>query len=73
VVYDIPSTYMRRSGTFERAFVLVRSVGGSANAGDTLELVAPRTASDVPAIDVATAKIVQQYEDLTLYESYPYP
>lgn len=73
VIYEIPSTYLRSSGTFDRAFVLVRSVARSANAGDTLEMVAPRTAVNVPAIDMATAKVVQQYEDLTLYESYPYP
>jgi 4-amino-4-deoxy-L-arabinose transferase-like glycosyltransferase len=73
VVYDIPSVYLHPSGSFERAFVVVRSVGWSANAGDTLEATAPRNASGSPAINVATAKVLQQYEDLTLYEGYPYP
>lgn len=73
LIYNIPLTYMRRTGPFDRVFVLVRSVNGSAEAGDTLELVAPRSTSDLPAINLATAQVMQQYEDITLYEGYPYP
>jgi 4-amino-4-deoxy-L-arabinose transferase-like glycosyltransferase len=72
-VYDIPLKYLRQSGNFTRVFVVVRSVGWSASAGDTLEVVAPRNEMNLPAIDLATAKILLQYEDLAIYESYPHP
>lgn len=65
-VYDIPLKYIRRSGSFQRAFIVVAN-----ERGDTLESVAPSYGSNIPVINVDTAKIVQQYEDLIIYESYP--
>jgi len=72
-VYGIPLTYLRQPEGLERAFVLVRSVDGSASAGDTLEVVAPKNTQGQLAIDPATAVILLQYEDLALYECYPLP
>ena len=72
-VYDIPLAYLSHPGNFERAFILVRSVNWSADAGDTLQAVAPRNADGLPAIDLSTARLLQQYEDLAFYEGYPHP
>jgi hypothetical protein len=72
-LYDIPLTYLRQPGQFERVFVLVRSVNGSAAAGDTLEVAAPKNGQGLPAIDTTTARILLQYEDLALYECYSSP
>lgn len=72
-LYGVPLTYLRQPEQLERAFVLVRSVDGSAAAGDTLEVVAPRNAQGQLAVDPSTADILLQFEDLTLFECFPAP
>lgn len=72
-LYGIPLTYLRQPERFERAFVLVRSVEGSAAAGDTLEAVAPKNAQGQPAIDLSTARVLLQFDDLVLFECRPSP
>lgn len=70
-LYDIPLTFLRQPARFERAFVFVRSVDGSASAGDTLEAVAPKNGRGLPAIDLAIAKVLLKFDDLALFECYP--
>ncbi len=72
-VYDIPITYLRKSTEYERVFMLVRSVNGSAAVGDTVGAVVPKNDDGTSAIDLTKAEILLQFKDLTLYEGYPYP
>ncbi len=66
--YDMPPGYIRQSGKFQRAFVLVDE-----QKSETLNSVAPKIGFDLPAIDMDTAKVLVQFEDLTVYECYPAP
>ena len=66
--HDLPRGLIRQSGKFQRAFILV-----DAQSGETLNSVAPKIGFDLPAIDMDTAKVLVQFEDLTVYECYPAP
>ncbi len=66
--YGIPSGYIRQSGKFQRAFIIV-----DRQKGETLEVVAPKMGFDIPVIDMDTAKVLVQFENLTVYEGYPFP
>jgi hypothetical protein len=64
--YEIPRGYIRQSGDFQRAFIIVDE-----QRGETLYLVAPKLGFDIPAIDIDTAKVLMQFDYLTIYECYP--
>ena len=64
--YEIPHGYIRESGEFKRAFVIVDD-----QKGETLRANAPKLGFDIPAIDMDTAKILVQFDYLTVYECYP--
>jgi uncharacterized membrane protein len=66
--YDMPPGYIRQSGKFQRAFVLVDE-----QKNETLDSVAPKIGFDLPAIDLDTAKVLVQFEYMTVYECYPVP
>jgi 4-amino-4-deoxy-L-arabinose transferase-like glycosyltransferase len=72
-LYEIPLKLLQSSSSFDRAFILVRSVGGSPDAGDTLDKVAPKGEDGSSLVNVNSSRIVQRYDDLVLYESYPVP
>ena len=65
-LYEIPRGYIRESGLFQRAFVIVDKQNG-----ETLESVSPKIGFDLPAVDIDTAKILVEFEYLTVYECYP--
>jgi len=64
--YEVPRGYIRPSGTFQRAFIIVDK-----QSGETLYSIAPKLGFDIPAIDMDTAKVLIEFEFLTVYESYP--
>ncbi len=64
--YEMPRGYIRQSGSFQRAFIIVDS-----QKGETLYSVAPKLGFNIPAIDMDTAKTLIQFEYLTIYECYP--
>ena len=66
-VYDIPLDHVRRSGKFQRAFLAV------SRESDSLETLSPVDGSNRPLIDLNTARIVLEYDGLTVYECYPAP
>jgi hypothetical protein len=66
--YDIPSGSIRQSGKFQRAFVIV-----DRQKGETLDVVAPKMGFDIPVVDMDSAKVLVQFEYLTVYECYPAP
>jgi hypothetical protein len=66
--YGIPSGYIRQSGKFQRAFIIV-----DRQKGETLEVVAPKMGFDFPVIDMESAKVLVQFEHITIYECYPAP
>lgn len=66
--HDLPRGLIRQSGKFQRAFILV-----DVQSGETLDSVAPKLGFDIPAIDMDTAKVLVQLDDLTIYECYPAP
>lgn len=66
--YEIPSGYIRQSGKFQRAFIIA-----DRQKGETLDTVAPKMGFDIPVIDMDTAKVLVQFDYLTVYECYPVP
>jgi len=66
--YDVPRGTIRQSGNFQRAFIIV-----DGEKGETLAAVAPKIGFDIPVIDTDTAKVLVQFEYLTIYEGYPAP
>jgi len=64
--YDLPQGLIRESGNFQRAFIIVDS-----EKGETLRSNAPKLGFDVPAVNVDTAKILVQFDYLTIYEATP--
>jgi hypothetical protein len=66
--YGIPSGYIRQSGNFQRAFIIV-----DRQKGETLDVVAPKMGFDIPVVDMDSAKVLVQFENLTVYEGYPFP
>ena len=66
--YEIPRGYIRESGKFQRAFIIVDT-----QKGETLLSVAPKMGFDLPAIDMDTAQAVAQFDYITVYECYPAP
>jgi uncharacterized membrane protein len=64
--YDLPQGLIRESGKFQRAFIIVDS-----EKGETLRSNAPKLGFDVPAVNVDTAKILVQFDYLTIYEAPP--
>jgi len=67
-IYAIPQKYLRHSGPFQRAFMVVGE-GGRA----TLESVVSNNGPDHSAVDLNTIRIVLQFDDLVIYEGYPVP
>jgi hypothetical protein len=66
--FGIPKGYIRQTGQFQRAFIIV-----DGTKMETLVTIAPQLDRDVPAIDMNTVEIVYQVEDFTIYECYPTP
>ena len=66
-VYDIPLDYVSRSGKFQRAFLAV------SRETDTLETLSPVDGAKRPLINLDTARIILQFDGLTVYECYPLP
>ncbi len=66
--HGIPASYIRESGSFQRAFIVV-----DRQRGETLESVAPKIGFDFPLIDIDTARVLAQLDDLTVYECTPAP
>jgi hypothetical protein len=64
--YDLPRGIIRESGKFQRAFIIVDS-----EKDETLRSNAPKLGFDIPAIDMDTAKILVQFDYLTIYEAAP--
>jgi hypothetical protein len=64
-IYNVPLNYVRRSGPFERAFLAV------SRETDTLESLSPVDGSNHPLINLETARIILEFDGLTLYECYP--
>jgi len=65
--HDIPSEYIRQSGAFQRAFIIV-----DRQRSETLEGVSPKMGFDIPLIDIDSAKVLAQFDYLTLYECTPF-
>jgi len=66
--YGIPKGYIRQTGEFQRAFIIV-----DGTKLETLDSIAPQLGFDIPAIDMNTIEIVYQHGDFTIYECYPVP
>jgi hypothetical protein len=66
-VYDIPLKYVRRSGEFQRAFLVL------SRETDSLETLSPVDGSKRPLINLDTAKRILEFDGLTVYECYPVP
>lgn len=64
--YEIPPGHIRASGEFQRAFIIVDT-----EEGETLRAVSPKLGFDIPAIDMNTAKVLVQFDNLTVYECAP--
>ena len=64
--YDLPRGFIRESGTFQRAFIIVDN-----EKGETLRSNAPKLGFDIPAIDMDTAKVLVRFDYLTIYECTP--
>jgi len=64
--YDIPHGIIREAGEFQRAFVIVDS-----NLGETLLSNVPKLGYDIPAVNMETARILAQFDYLTVYECDP--
>lgn len=64
--HGIPQGYIRESGKFQRAFIIVDN-----SKNETLHSDAPKLGFDVSAIDEDTAKILVQFDYLTVYECSP--
>jgi hypothetical protein len=66
--YEIPKGYIRQSGPFQRAFIIV-----DGKKTETLDMIAPQLGFGIPAIDMDSVKMVYQYKEFTVYECYPIP
>ena len=66
--YEIPKGYIRQSGQFQRAFIIV-----DGKKTETLDMIAPQLGFGIPAIDMDSVKMVYQYKEFTVYECYPIP
>ena len=64
--HEISAGYIRQSGEFQRAYIIV-----DLPSGETLEGVSPKLGFDYPAIDMDTARVFAQFGNLTIYECYP--
>jgi hypothetical protein len=67
-IYAVPQEYLRRSGPFERAFIVIGERGD-----ERIESVAPRKNRNKYAVNMDTIKIVLQFDDLIVYEGAPAP
>lgn len=67
-IYSIPQEYLRRSGPFQRAFIVMGGQGG-----ETPESGAPNNSPNRSMVNLNTIKIVLQFDDLVIYEGYPVP
>jgi len=65
---DLSRSWYSTPENLSRAFVLVRSVNGSPEMGDTLEVIAPKDEKGVLLVDLTSARIIQQFDDLTVFE-----
>jgi len=66
--HNIQKGTIRQSGEFQRAYVIVDH-----DRLETLDDLAPKLGFDIPAINIATAKIVYEFENYTVYECEPLP
>jgi len=64
--YDLPRGMVREGGNFQRAFIIVDS-----DLGETLRSNVPKLGFDIPAVDMDTAKVLVQFDYLTVYECTP--
>lgn len=72
-LYGVSRDWYLTPENLSRAFVLVRSVDGSPNMGDTLEVIAPKDEKGALLVDLGSARILQQYNDMAVYEVYALP
>jgi hypothetical protein len=66
--YDIPRGTIRQSGKFQRAIIIVDQEND-----ETLASISPKAGFDFPIINIDTARVLIQVEDLIVYEGYPAP
>jgi hypothetical protein len=66
--YGLPKGYIRPTGPFQRAFIIV-----DGKKLETLETIAPQLGFGIPAIDMNTVEIVYQQSDFTVYRANPRP
>lgn len=66
-LYGVDPDYLRRSGPFQRVFIIV----GWRNK-NTLESEAPKEGGRL-AIDLERTSVILQFEEMTVYEAYPAP
>ena len=67
-MYSVPQDYLRREGKFQRAFMVVGLRGDTA-----LKNIVPDGEDTRSAVNLATVRVVLQFDDLTLYEGDPVP
>jgi hypothetical protein len=69
-IYEVDQDYLRKSGYFQRAFIVMGD-----ERQETLEDVVPKMGrrSDRPAVIMETLRIVLDLGDLTVYEGDPAP
>ena len=67
-IYEVDQNYLRKSGQFQRALIVM----GKRN---TLEEALPKMGSnsDRPAVNMDTLKIILEFDDLFVYEGEPVP
>lgn len=67
-VHSVPQDYLRREGSFQRAFMVVGLRGDT-----SLESIVPDGETKRSGVNLDTVRIVLQFNDLTLYEGDPVP
>jgi len=66
--FGIPKGYIRQTGQFQRAFIIV-----DGKKVESLDTIVPQLGFDIPAINMETVEIVYQQDDFTVYKGYPTP
>jgi hypothetical protein len=66
--FGIPKGYIRPTGQFNRAFIIV-----DGKKLETLASIMPQLGFDIPAIDMETVQVIYQQGEFTVYEGYPAP
>ena len=69
-ILEIPQEYLRKSGPFERAFI-VMGERKRRTLEDTVPKMGPN--SDRPAVNMDTLRVILEFDDLLIYEGDPVP